>query len=90
MDLFLRLCEESMTTGPGAPKKHFSFARSAVDQSRSTMSLWNGDAHATYEGLRYSVASGIRSGLIGFSHWGSDTGGYVRPANDTPSEELWA
>jgi alpha-D-xyloside xylohydrolase len=67
----------------------FTFTRSAYDRARSTAAIWNGDPHATFEGLQYSVASGIRAGLLLFSTWGSDVGGYVR-TNSTPSEELWA
>jgi alpha-D-xyloside xylohydrolase len=66
-----------------------SFSRSAYDKVRSLTTVWNGDAHANFTGLAYTVASAIRAGLIGFSHWTSDTGGYVRQANE-PSEELWA
>ncbi|EME79180.1 glycoside hydrolase family 31 protein [Pseudocercospora fijiensis CIRAD86] len=72
----------------------YNFARSVVDRSRSTTAVWNGDSWANFTGLSYSVASGIRSGLIGFSQWGSDTGGYIRKSADpneaVPSEEVWA
>lgn len=67
----------------------FSFARNAVDRARSKVAVWNGDSESSFEGLRYSVMSAIRAGLILFSTWGSDIGGYVRDA-DSPSEELWA
>jgi alpha-D-xyloside xylohydrolase len=67
----------------------YTFARSAVDRSRSRTAVWNGDSHSNFSGLSYSVASGIRAGLIGFSQWGVDCGGYVRGPND-PTEELWA
>ncbi len=49
----------------------------------------NGDSYASFEGLAFTVASGIRAGLLGYSQWGSDTGGYLRP-DGTPEEELWA
>lgn len=91
MDLMIKLCDESMVNHYGKGK-HFTFARSAVDRSRSLVSIWNGDPQATFQGLAYSLTSGIRAGLLGFSHWGSDTGGYLRPSDNplVPSDELWA
>jgi len=68
----------------------FSFSRSVVDRARSLTAVWNGDSQADWEGLAFSVASGIRAGLLLFSTWGSDIGGYTRPDETTPSEELWA
>ncbi|CAK7219549.1 hypothetical protein SBRCBS47491_003890 [Sporothrix bragantina] len=95
-NLFLTLCDEVMQKVWGAPRNsnlapstYYNFARSAFDRDRSRVGIWNGDSYATFEGLQYSVASGIRAGLLGFSHWGSDTGGYVRDAGG-PSEELFA
>lgn len=67
----------------------YDFARSAVDRSRARTYVWNGDSHSNFSGLAYSVASGIRAGLVGFPVWASDTGGYIRNP-DEPSEELWA
>jgi alpha-glucosidase (family GH31 glycosyl hydrolase) len=67
----------------------YDFARNAVDRSRSKTAIWNGDSHSNWTGLSYSIASGIRSGLIGFSQWGSDTGGYIRDLND-PKQDLWS
>lgn len=88
-DLLLKqLCGENMAETWG-PSGYHSFSRSAYDRVRSDTSIWNGDAYADYTGLAYSVASGIRSGLLGFSHWTSDTGGYVRD-DDEPTEDLWA
>lgn len=95
-NLFLQLCDEAMQRiwGSGASISHFNaayynFARSAFNTDRSRVGIWNGDSEATFEGLQYSVASGIRAGLLGFSHWGSDTGGYIRDAGG-PTEELFA
>ena len=68
----------------------FSFSRSVVDRARSLTAVWNGDSQADWEGLAFSVASGIRAGLLLFSTWGSDIGGYTRPDETTPGEELWA
>lgn len=86
--LFNELCYKAMETVWGKGN-FFSFARSAFDRSRSKVAIWNGDSQANFTGLQYSVASAIRAGLLGFSHWGSDTGGYLR-TNSTPTEELWA
>ncbi|KAF2186991.1 glycoside hydrolase family 31 protein [Zopfia rhizophila CBS 207.26] len=81
--------EEEMPKWGGS--KFYNFARSAVDRSRARTAIWNGDARATFTGLAYSVASGIRSGIISFPIWGSDTGGYVRGQGAmNPTEELWA
>ena len=88
MTLFEQLCYENMVSKWGE-SNFYTFARSAVDRSRSRTAIWNGDSHSNFSGLAYSVASGIRSGLIGFSQWGVDCGGYVRGVND-PTEELWA
>ncbi|KXT18716.1 hypothetical protein AC579_2695 [Pseudocercospora musae] len=88
MALFEQLCYETMIEKWGE-EVFYNFARSVVDRSRSTTAVWNGDSWANFTGLAYTVASGIRSGLIGFSQWGSDTGGYIR-LPDQPSEEVWA
>ena len=86
--LFDALLYQSMEAKWGAGN-FYNFARSAFDRARAHTAVWNGDSHADFEGLRYSVASAVRAGLVLFSQWGSDTGGYVRGA-DEPSEELWA
>jgi alpha-D-xyloside xylohydrolase len=65
----------------------YTFAKNVVDRSRSRTYVRNGDSHSNFTGLAYTVASGIRTGLLGFSQWTSDTGGYIRGAND-PTEEL--
>jgi alpha-glucosidase (family GH31 glycosyl hydrolase) len=88
MSLFEQLCYENMVSKWGE-SNFYNFARSAVDRSRSRTAVWNGDSHSNFTGLAYSVASGIRAGLIGFSQWAVDCGGYIRGAND-PEEELWA
>ncbi|KUJ17467.1 uncharacterized protein LY89DRAFT_733318 [Mollisia scopiformis] len=86
--LFEQLCHEVMVEAWGLGN-YYSFARSAVDRARSLTGVWNGDSHSNFTGLQYTVTSGIRAGLLGFSMWGSDTGGYVRDTN-SPTEELWA
>ncbi|KAE9978612.1 hypothetical protein EG327_007342 [Venturia inaequalis] len=90
MSKFIKLLHDVMQAKWGKGN-FYNFARSAVDRSRSHAGIWNGDAHADWQGLQYSVASGIRAGLLGFSMWGSDTGGYnrKRPRYDL-TEELWA
>lgn len=96
-NLFLTLCDEVMRHVWGSESGsngsnssvYYNFARSAFNTDRSRVGIWNGDSQATFEGLQYSVASGIRAGLLGFSHWGSDTGGYIRDAGG-PTEELFA
>lgn len=88
MGLFLKLCYEVMEEKWGEGN-YYTFARSAVDRQRSLTGIWNGDSAANFTGLQYSLASGIRAGLMGYSQWGSDTGGYTRDAS-SPTEELWA
>lgn len=68
-----------------ANSQPFIFARNLSLQGRDVAALWNGDSWASFDGLRYSLVSGLRAGLIFFPFWGSDTGGY----NGQPSEELF-
>lgn len=68
-----------------ADQNSFLFARNLSLRGRSSAALWNGDSWATFEGLRYSLVSGLRAGLIFFPFWGSDTGGY----NGQPTDELF-
>lgn len=88
--LFLALCHSSMAAAYGENGAFFNFARNVVGRGRRHAAVWNGDAHANFTGLAYSVASGIRAGLLGFAMWGSDAGGYVRGGPGEPGEELWA
>ncbi|RDL38731.1 Glycoside hydrolase family 31 protein [Venustampulla echinocandica] len=88
MGLFEQICYDNMVEKWGKGN-FYNFARSAVDRSRAVTHIWNGDSHSDFTGLAYSVSSGIRAGLLGYSMWGSDTGGYSRGPDD-PSEELWA
>lgn len=90
--LFEQLCYDNMKAKWGVGG-FYNFARSVVDRSRARIAIWNGDSHSNWTGLSYTVASGIRAGLLGFSQWGSDTGGYVRSPDNVanqPTEELWA
>ncbi|KAL2851106.1 glycosyl hydrolases family 31-domain-containing protein [Aspergillus pseudoustus] len=70
----------------GKPCHSYTFVRSAHDKSRQHVGLWNGDTGAGYDGLRMSVRSAIRAGLINFPIWGSDTGGY----SGQRTVEVWA
>ncbi|KAF2189405.1 glycoside hydrolase family 31 protein [Zopfia rhizophila CBS 207.26] len=90
MALFLQLAYDTMVQKWGS-SNFYNFARSAVDRSRAVTHIWNSDSHANFTALAYSVASGIRSGLIAFPIWGSDTGGYTREGGAlSPTEEVWA
>ncbi|KAF1993805.1 glycoside hydrolase family 31 protein [Amniculicola lignicola CBS 123094] len=87
--LFIKLAYDTMVKKWGA-SNFYNFARSATDRDRKYTAIWNGDSHASFTGLAYSVASGIRSGLISFSIWGSDTGGYTRDGGAlSPTEDVW-
>lgn len=69
------------------PGDHFSFARDLVDTGRKYVAAWNGDPDPTFTGMRYSLMSGLRSGLMNFPVWCSDTGGY---SGAKPTEEVFA
>lgn len=96
-DLYLKLAYDDMLSS-WDEGEFFNFARSANDRSRSHTAVWAGDSHANFTGLSYTLTAGIRSGLIGFAFWGSDTGGYTRKAAEQvppadkqpPTEEVWA
>ncbi|KAJ2898655.1 Alpha-xylosidase [Zalerion maritima] len=88
--LFNDICYKEMA-GYWGEGHFFTFARTAFDWTRSQVAIRNGDSQATFEGLEYSLASGIMSGLVGFSAWGSDIGGYLCEKDlNRPTEELWA
>ncbi len=84
---YARLAQESLAARHGS--EGFVFARNVADTGRKHTAVWNGDSEANFTGLAYSIAAGLRSGLIGMPMWGSDTGGYLRSAT-TPSEEVFA
>jgi alpha-glucosidase (family GH31 glycosyl hydrolase) len=67
------------------PTNSFIFSRSVSDTGRQYSAVWNGDTYATFTGLQYSIIGGLRSGIINFPMWGSDTGGYITK----PTEELF-
>ena len=70
------------------PNDSFVFSRSASDIGRAYSALWNGDTASTFQGLQYSIISGLRAGIINFPMWGSDTGGY-QISGGSPTEELF-
>ena len=84
---YARLAQESLAARHGS--EGFVFARNVADTGRKHTAVWNGDSEANFTGLAYSIAAGLRSGLIGMPMWGSDTGGYLR-SDATPSEEVFA
>jgi alpha-D-xyloside xylohydrolase len=85
--LFATLAREGLVAHHGDDA--FQIARDVADTGRQQTAVWNGDAQATFEGLQYSIAGGLRSGLILMPMWGSDNGGYLRNAG-APTEEVFA
>ena len=67
---------------------YFVFSRNVNDTARRYTAVWNGDSWSNFDGLRTSIKTGLRAGLIDFPMWGSDTGGYFAPA--TKDKELLA
>jgi alpha-D-xyloside xylohydrolase len=84
--LFPKLSAEGLSNNVG--QDYFVFSRNATDMARKYTAIWNGDSWPSFEGLQVSIKTGIRSGLINFPMWGSDTGGYFAPA--TKDKELLA
>jgi alpha-D-xyloside xylohydrolase len=82
--LFAKMAGEGLETLNG--KDYFMFARNANDTARKYTALWNGDTWAKFSSLEISIKNGLRSGVINFPMWGSDTGGYV----GIPDKELFA
>jgi alpha-glucosidase (family GH31 glycosyl hydrolase) len=85
--LFLQLARETLRGARGDDV--WVFARDLDDTARASAGVWNGDPNSDFQGLRYSMLSGLRSGLINLPMWGSDTGGYNRSAT-APDSELFA
>ncbi|PYV69028.1 MAG: hypothetical protein DMG96_35110 [Acidobacteria bacterium] len=84
--LFPKLSAEGLSDTFG--QDYFVFSRNATDTARKYTAIWNGDSWSSFEGLQVSIKTGIRSGLINFPMWGSDTGGYFAPP--TQDKELLA
>ena len=85
--LYAQLAREALAARHG--EDVFMMTRNVHDRGRQYTAVWNGDSEPNFTGLRYSVAAGIRSGLIVMPTWGSDTGGYLRNAS-SPTEEVFA
>lgn len=54
---------------------------------RFANAFWAGDTRATWLGLRNTLIGGLRSAVMGYPIWGSDTGGYW---GGTTTHELFA
>jgi alpha-D-xyloside xylohydrolase len=85
--LFARLAREGLAAHHG--EDVFLLTRNVNDTGRRYTGVWNGDSRADFTGLAYSVAAGLRSGMVMMPVWGSDTGGYLRGGGG-PSEEVFA
>ena len=79
--LFPELSAEGLSESYG--DDYFIFTRNVNDLSRKYTAVWNGDSWPTFEGLQTSIKNGLRAGLINFPMWGSDTGGYFAPGQNT-------
>ena len=75
--LFPKLSAEGLSDAFG--QDYFIFSRNATDTARKYTAIWNGDSWSSFQGLEVSIKTGLRSGLINFPMWGSDTGGYFAP-----------
>jgi alpha-D-xyloside xylohydrolase len=84
--LFQQLASETLAARH--PNEGFQFARNIADTARQTTAVWSGDPKTTWTGFQSAVRNGVRSGLIYFPVWGSDTGGYSGGA--APTEELFS
>jgi len=51
-------------------------SRSGYVGSARYTTFWGGDTLGTDYGLRSAIIAGLRSSIIGYTIWGSDTGGY--------------
>ena len=79
--LFPKLSAEGLSKAYG--DDYFMFSRNANDTSRKYAAIWNGDSWSNFGGLQTSIKNGLRAGAIDFPMWGSDTGGYFAPGNNT-------
>jgi len=84
--LLPKLAAEGMSAAYG--NDFFLFSRNANDTSRKYTAVWNGDSWSTFGGLQTSLKNALRSGIINFPMWGSDTGGYFAPPQ--PDTDLLA
>jgi alpha-glucosidase (family GH31 glycosyl hydrolase) len=51
--------------------------------------FWGGDIGSPAEGLRAAIIAGLRSAVIGYPIWGSDTGGYWQAELDREVTARW-
>ncbi len=61
------------------------WARSGYAGSQKYPIHWSGDPFCTFDGLRFSIRSGLSLGLSGFTFWSQDIGGFI----GRPSPELY-
>jgi alpha-glucosidase (family GH31 glycosyl hydrolase) len=82
--LFPKMAAEGMAEVYG--NDYFNFSRNANDTARKYTAVWNGDTYCTFPSLEISIKTALRSGMINFPMWGSDTGGYI----GSPNKDLFA
>jgi len=63
--------------------------RAAYTGSTKYGVFWGGDVAGTPEGLRASIIALLRSAVMGYPNWGSDTCGYARALLDTELCMRW-
>jgi len=51
--------------------------------------FWGGDIGSSAEGLRAAIVAGLRSAVMGYPVWGSDTGGYWQAELDREVTARW-
>jgi len=64
-------------------------ARAAYTGSSRYASFWGGDIGSSQEGLRAAVIAQLRSAVMGYPVWGSDTGGYWQGDLDREITARW-
>lgn len=64
-------------------------ARAAYTGSSRYAGFWGGDIASSQEGLRAAIIALLRSAIIGYPIWGSDTGGYWQGDLDREVTARW-
>ena len=64
-------------------------ARAAYTGSSRYASFWGGDIGSHQEGLRTAIIAQLRSAVLGYPVWGSDTGGYWQGNLDREVTARW-